>query len=235
MTTLELSTAPSFSPALFLPGEDELPADDNQTMETQRHKMQMDLLIEGLDTWLEPRADGYVGGNMFIYFSQAQIKSQDFKGPDFFAVTDVPKRERKSWVIWEEEKAPDVVIELLSPSTADEDKTTKKAVYQTKLRVPEFYWYDPFNPDDFAGFSLISGHYQPMELSPQGWLSSESLGLVLRPWPGIYRGVEAVWLRWATLEGEILPTGWERAAQESQRAELLAAKLKELGVDPDLI
>lgn len=154
MTALELPTAPTLPPDLFLPGEDELPADDNQTMETQRHKIQMDLLIESLDTWLGAREDGYVGGNMFIYFSQAQIKSQDFKGPDFFAVTDVPKRERKSWVVWFEEKAPDVVIELLSPSTADEDKTHKKSVYQTKLRVPEFYWYDPFEPEDFAGFTL---------------------------------------------------------------------------------
>lgn len=71
---------------------------------------------------------------------------------------------------------------------------------------------------------------------------SESLRLVLLRWPGVYREVEAVWLRWATLTGEILPTGWERAAQEAQRAErehhraeLLAAKLKELGVDPDAL
>jgi Uma2 family endonuclease len=37
-------------------------------------------------------------------------------------VLDVPRRERKSWVVWEEEKAPDVVIELLSESTAKKDK-----------------------------------------------------------------------------------------------------------------
>ncbi|MFM7441321.1 MAG: Uma2 family endonuclease, partial [Snowella sp.] len=85
-----------------LPNQDQLPYDDGETMETQRHKLQMDLLIEGLDIWLEQREDGYVGGNMFIYFSQAQLKNQDFKGPDFFAVTGVSKKERKSWVVWEE-------------------------------------------------------------------------------------------------------------------------------------
>jgi Uma2 family endonuclease len=81
---------------------------------------------------LAERQDGYVGGNMFIYFSQAQIKTQDFKGPDFFAVIGVPKRERKSWVVWQEEKTPDVVIELLSPSTAQYNKTEKKRFIRTK-------------------------------------------------------------------------------------------------------
>ena len=70
---------------------------------------------------------------MFVYFSTAQLKNQDFKGPDFFAVLGVPKGERKSWVTWEEGKAPDVVIELLSESTAQIDKTEKKQIYQDKL------------------------------------------------------------------------------------------------------
>ena len=234
---------------LLLPGQDQLPSDDNQTMETQRHKMQMDLLIEGLDSWLEQRAEGYVGGNMFIYYSQAQIKSQDFKGPDFFAVTGVPNRERKSWVVWQEEKAPDVVIELLSESTAQYDKTEKKQVYQDKMRVSEYYWYDPWNPEDFAGFSLNHGQYEPKPFNEQGWLLSHALGLALIRWTGTYRGVNTTWLRWATLDGDLLATGKElaqqaqqqadqaqqQADQAQQRAKLLADKLRELGVDPDAL
>ncbi|MFM7441319.1 MAG: Uma2 family endonuclease [Snowella sp.] len=202
-----------------LPNQDQLPCDDGEPMETQRHKLQMDLLIEELDTCLEQREDGYVGGNMFIYSSQAQLKNQDFKGPDFFAVTGVSKKERKSWVVWEEEKAPDVVIELLSTSTSNFDKTEKKQIYQNKMRVSEYFWYDPFNSEDFAGFSLNNGVYQPLISNDQGWLISQSLGLALVRWSGSYRGVTAVWLRWATLEGEVLPTGHELAQQESQRAE----------------
>ena len=222
----------------ILPNQDQLPCDDGEPMETQRHKLQMDLLIEGLDTWLEQREDGYVGGNMFIYFSQAQIKNQDFKGPDFFAVTGVSKKERKSWVVWEEEKAPDVVIELLSASTANFDKAEKKQIYQNKMRVSEYFWYDPFNSDDFAGFSLNNGIYQPIVFNEQRYLISQCLGLALIRWSGTYRGVTAVWLRWATLQGQILPTGRElaererlRAEQEHQRAEKLAKKLRSLGVD----
>jgi Uma2 family endonuclease len=231
--TLATIPVPTEEAVLLLPGEDQLPSDDNETMETQRHKMQMDLLIESLDSWLAERQDGYVGGNMFIYFSQAQIKTQDFKGPDFFAVIGVPKRERKSWVVWQEEKAPDVIIELLSPSTAQYDKTEKKTVYQDKMRVSEYYWYDPWNPEDFVGFNLNHGQYEPKLFNEQGWLISESLNLALGRWSGTYRSVEATWLRWVTLEGKILPTGQESAQQERRRADSLAAKLQELGVDPD--
>ncbi|HEY9674986.1 MAG TPA: Uma2 family endonuclease, partial [Waterburya sp.] len=104
------------------PTQAELPYDDGIPMESARHKAQMDLLIDALIPWLEKREDGYVGGNMFVYYSLAQVRNKDFKGPDFFAVLGVPKGERKSWVVWEEGKAPDVVIELLSESTAAADE-----------------------------------------------------------------------------------------------------------------
>lgn len=85
----------------------------------------MELLINGLTPWLAQRSNGYVRGNMFVYFSIAQVRNQDFREPDFFAVLGIPKKKRKSWVVWEEEKAPDVVIELLSKSTAQLDKNEK--------------------------------------------------------------------------------------------------------------
>jgi TATA-box binding protein (TBP) (component of TFIID and TFIIIB) len=40
-------------------------------------------------------------------------------------------------------------------------------------------------------------------------------------------------LRWCDQEGKVIPTGAERAETEHQRAELLAQKLRELGIDPD--
>jgi Uma2 family endonuclease len=88
METLTLTQSTQLT---ALPTQDELPCDDGVPMETQRHKFQMDLLMDTLLPWLEQREDGYVGGNMFVYFSAAQIKKQDFKGPDFFAVLGVPK------------------------------------------------------------------------------------------------------------------------------------------------
>lgn len=243
------------------PTQDELPADDGEPMETQRHIMQMSLLIETLEYWLKDRDNGYVSGNMFVYFSMAQVRGEYFRGPDFFAVLNVPKKERKSWVVWEEGKAPDVIIELLSSSTAHHDKTQKKLVYQNQLRAPEYYWFDPWNAEDWAGFVLRDGRYQPLELDTHDRYVSLNLQLALIRWSGTYREVNTTWLRWATLEGQLLPTREElvkqaeqqamqaehnleqekqrvaqteqRANQAEQRAEQLAAKLRALGINPD--
>jgi hypothetical protein len=42
----------------------------------------MELLLDGLLPWLEAREDGYVGGNMLVYYSLEQVKIKDYKGPD---------------------------------------------------------------------------------------------------------------------------------------------------------
>jgi Uma2 family endonuclease len=202
------------------PGQDDLPCDDGEPMETQRHKLQMDLLIDGLTIWLDQRSDGYVNGNMFVYYSMEQVRNRDFKGPDFFAVLGVPKGERKSWVSWEEGKAPDVVIELLSDSTAEYDRTQKKQIYQDQMRVSEYYWFDPFRPEDLAGFVMQHGVYQPIAPISQNRLISPALDLALVRWEGIYKKIPAVWLRWASLSGEVLPIAEEIAEQERERAVL---------------
>jgi Uma2 family endonuclease len=201
------------------PTQAELPDDDCMSMESQRHKLQMDLLIDALIPWLTQREDGYIGGNMFVYFSLAQLNNQDFRGPDFFAVLDVPKGERRSWVVWEEGKAPDIVIELLSQSTAQTDKNGKKLIYQNQLRVPEYFWFDPFNPDDFAGFSLQNGVYQPILPNQENHLLSKVFGFYLILWSGNYQGVDATWLRWADSTGQLLPVPEEIVYQERQRVE----------------
>ncbi|HYW21410.1 MAG TPA: Uma2 family endonuclease [Nodularia sp. (in: cyanobacteria)] len=202
------------------PTQAELPYDDGIPMESARHKAQMDLLIDALIPWLAEREDGFVGGNMFVYYSLAQVRNKDFKGPDFFVVLGVPQGERRSWVVWEEGKAPDLVIELLSNSTASADKNEKKLIYQNQMRVPEYFWYDPFNPEDVAGFSIQKGVYQPMIVNAQNQLVSQSLGLALQLWQGNYQGINATWLRWAKLAGDLLPTPEEKQRQRADKAEL---------------
>jgi hypothetical protein len=130
----------------------------------------------------------------------------------------------------------------LSESTANQDKIEKKQIYQDKLRVNEYFWYDPFNPEDLAGFVLVDGLYEPIQPNEQGWLISNRLGLALVRWQGDYKGVTAVWIRWATLEGVILPTPQEvaqeaqqKAEEAQQKAERLAAKLRELGINPESV
>jgi Uma2 family endonuclease len=236
-----------------LPGEDDLPYSDGIPMESQFHVLQMLLLIETLTRFWSDRQDFFVGGNMFIYFSQERIRRSDFLGPDVFVVMDVPRRLRKSWIVWQEGKGPDCVIELLSESTATTDRTTKKRIYQSELRVPDYFWFDP-ETLEFQGFTLRNALYEPLLADEEGALLVESLGLKLRRWRGAYQGLEADWLRWTDLEGELLHTPEEHAAeaaaraaqleeraadaearvqQERHRAERLAARLRALGVGVD--
>jgi Uma2 family endonuclease len=200
-------------------------------METARHRQQMTLLIETIQTWLVARPDGYAGGNMFIHFSLEQVRNQDFRGPDFFLVLGVPKKERKSWVVWEEGKGPDVVIELLSESTAEIDKTEKKRIYQNQLRVLEYFWYDPFEPSDLAGFKLDDGAYKPLPFDNQDRLISPLLGLSLVRWQGVFENVEAIWLRWASLDGKLLPTEHEVAEQIAEEASQQVSEARRLADD----
>ncbi len=98
-----------------LPGEHELPYSDGEPMESQRHADQLQLLSLPLREYCKERTDFFVGTDMFVYFSPVQVKSHDFKGPDVFVVLGVKKRERLSYVLWEENNhAPNVIIELLS-------------------------------------------------------------------------------------------------------------------------
>lgn len=220
------------------PTQDELPYDDGEPMETLRHRQQMNLLIDPLYPWLRDHYPGgsFVNGNMFVYYSLAQVRNQDFKGPDVFVALDVERgRDRKSWVVWEEGKAPDLVIELLSPTTAEYDKTIKKRIYQDQLKIDEYYWYDPYNPEDLAGFKRIDGVFRPLEPDAEGRLLSPRLGLLLIRWPGVFQEVDATWLRWATPAGTLLPTEHERwlqaqaqAEQARQRAETAEAELARL-------
>lgn len=182
------------------------------------------MLIETLELAWTDRYDFYVGGNMFVYFSPDQVRAYDFRGPDFFVVLDVPRKERKSWVTWEEGKGPDVVIELVSASTAEQDKHQKKLIYQNRLRVPDYFWYDPFS-GDWAGFTLQAGKYVPLNPDTENRLVSQQLDLALIRWDGLYQGIEARWLRWMTLDGALLLTSQEVADREQQRAEDLATLL----------
>lgn len=88
-------------------------------MESDLHRQQMDLLIDCLEWWWRDRNDFYASGNLTIYFSPDQIKSRDFRGPDFFVVLGTERKPRKSWILWAENgKYPNVIVEILSESTA---------------------------------------------------------------------------------------------------------------------
>jgi Uma2 family endonuclease len=211
--------------ALLFPPSDLL--SDEPPLETYLHLQQMMLLLKSLDWWWRDRNDYFSAGNLTVYYSPRQRRSEDFRGPDFFVVLETERQPRKSWVVWEEDgKYPNVIVEILSETTAATDKNLKKQIYQDSFRTPDYFWFEP-DTLEFAGFHLLDGQYQPLEPNAQGWLWSQQLEL--------YLGVHQKQLRFFTPEGQLVPTPEEVAQQETQRAERLAAKLRELDIDPDTI
>ncbi|MBT9313984.1 Uma2 family endonuclease [Leptothoe spongobia] len=197
---------------------------DEPTLETDLHLRQMLLLIASLEWLWQDRNNFFVSGNLTVYFSPRQLKSRDFRGPDFFVVLGTERRSRKSWIVWEEEgKYPNIIVEILSESTAKTDRETKKQLYQDTFRTPEYFWFDP-DSLEFCGFVLMAGTYQPIELNENGYFWSQQLEL--------YLGLHDSKLRFFTPAGDLVLSPEEAALKEKKRANRLEAKLKELGIDP---
>ena len=94
----------------------ELPTEDGVPLESNWHRIEMNLLIDSIHYHWRQRSDYFAGGNMFIYFSAEQVRNRDYRGPDFFVVTGVDgSRERGAWIVWEENgRYPNVIIEPVS-------------------------------------------------------------------------------------------------------------------------
>jgi Uma2 family endonuclease len=211
---------------------------DEPPLESNLHLRQILILIECLEWLWSDREDFFATGNLTIYYSPNQKKSEFFRGPDFFVVKGTTRNQnRRSWVVWQEEgKYPNVIIEILSESTAAVDRDEKKRIYQDTFRTPDYFWFDPVTLE-FQGFTLVSGTYEPIEPNQEGGLWSEQLGLYL----GIYEGK----LRYFTPDGQLVLTPEEAARQEReqkeyecqqkelalQQVEALRARLLELGID----
>jgi len=252
-TTQEIDLVKDISDEIIFPNGDIY--SNEPPLETEIHLRQIILLWQCLELLWQERKDFYVAGNLTIYYSKNQLKSEDFRGPDLFVVLGTQRKTRKSWVVWEEEgKYPNFILEIISPTTAKTDLGLKLQIYQDTFRTPNYFLYNPYTLE-LIGFHLVEGTYQPIEANNQGHLRSQQLGLYL----GVYEEV----LRLFTAEGELVPTEREVAqqAQEKafsaeqkalsaeqkaelevqktleaqQKAERLAAKLRELNIDPDLI
>src|SRR5208283_1300190 len=92
------------------------PTSDGKPMaETDRHRQQMFELIGSLQAFYATQPNVYVSGNLLIFYVPGNRRRHI--SPDVFVVKGVAKRERLNYLVWEEAKGPDVVIELTSSST----------------------------------------------------------------------------------------------------------------------
>lgn len=206
----------------------DLPIEDGEPLESAWHRAEISLLIDSLAQAWGDRTDYYTGGNMFVYFSEEQVRSRDYRGPDFFVVKGVDGTVRRdAWIVWQENgRYPDLIIELLSPSTAELDKTTKKHLYERTFRTPEYFGYDPASQELF-GWRLADGEYIPLEKDENGRLWSKELQFWLGLWEGQYQNLNELWLRYFDEEGQVVPTAAEAAEGEISRLREELARLTE--------
>ena len=147
-----------------------------------------------LDRYYQDREDVYVVGNLLVYYQKAPpgqpISAAKSVSPDLMVVLGAPKHVRSSYVLWQEPKAPDFVLEIASASTYRSDRGEKRATY-AGMGVSEYWQYDPvgsYLDPPLLGFRLVEGRYVPIPaLALAGGLlalRSEVLGLELHLRPG---------------------------------------------------
>jgi Uma2 family endonuclease len=202
---------------------------DGVPLESQWHVLQIGLLLELLTYWFRDRDDYYAGGNMFIYFSEEQARNRDYRGPDFFYVNGARRLPlRPYWAVWKEDgRYPDLIIELLSPTTVNEDRTTKKTLYERTFHTAEYFCYDPQSAQ-LEGWRLgPRQRYRSIRPNDLGRMEAEEVGLWLGTWKGEYQAYEAVWLRFFDADGRVVPTRAEAAEAEVKRLNALLAVVQQ--------
>ena len=87
-------------------------SDGRLMAETDDHRELMAALIQTLKSRYAADPDVYVSGNLLVYYVPGNKRRR--LAPDVFVVRGVPKHNRDYYLLWEEGKPPEVVIELTS-------------------------------------------------------------------------------------------------------------------------
>jgi Uma2 family endonuclease len=162
--------------------EIDYPTGDGKPMaETELHLNDTMDVIQTLGDYFEPDPMVYVAGNMLVFYEEGDRRKH--VAPDVFVVRGVEKKknERGNYLIWKEKRPPDLVMEITSKSTRNEDKKSKWALYRDILKVFEYFLFDPtedYLKPPLQGFRLVAGDYVPIE-PVAGRLPSLVLGLHL--------------------------------------------------------
>lgn len=208
----------------------EYPTRDGRPMgETEVHRDDMIALIEALKRHYADNPRVCVSGNLLIFYVEGDKRRH--VSPDVFVALGVERRRRDNYLIWEEGKAPDFVIELTSKSTSTEDTDKKFELYRDVLKVREYFLFDPYQEylkPPFRGYRLIEGQYRPIE-PVAGRLPSEVIslhlerdGMELR----LYNPATGAWLD-TDLEAYRREAEARRGAEETARRDAEARRIAE--------
>jgi len=203
------------------------PESDGKPMADNTKQFRWIVTLEGgFEALFRDREDVFVAGDLFWYPVEGRPDIR--MAPDVMIVFGRPKGDRPSYKQWEEENiAPQVVFEVLSPSNSLLEMA-KKLEFYDRYGVEEYYLYDP-ETGDFTGW--IRGEDGRLRVIDeiQGWVSPR-LGVCFEIEDGELRVIRPDRQRFMTyLELQ------QQAEHERQRAAKLAQRLRELGIDPEQI
>jgi hypothetical protein len=143
---------------------------------------------------------------------------------------------RRSFLAWREPIEPVIAFEYVSFEDGGErDRTPEDGkfwIYEHWLR-PGYYGIFDVDVGQLEVHRLVGDRFEQMEPNAAGRYPIEPLGVELGVWRGSFQVMTTFWMRWFDAKGNLLPTDAERADRERELKEKFAAKLRELGHDPD--
>jgi Uma2 family endonuclease len=216
------------------------PSSDGQPMAESTIQYKLIVKIkEGCESLFKDDQNVFVAADLLWY--PVEERPDISQAPDVMVVFGRPKGDRLSYIQHREDNiTPQVVFEIRSHNDSQTQMNQKLSFYY-RHGVEEYYVYDP-QRNELEGWQIIERRLEVIE-PMEGWISPR-LGVRFELGSDgleIYRPDGEKFLSYAELEEQRaldrqrLQQETQRAEQEAQRAERLAAKLRELNIDPDSI
>ncbi len=203
-------------------------SDGKPVGETEFHVMALVHLYQSLKHFFRNHPDVCTIADMLLYYEKGNTRA--FKVPDVMVIKGVDKYPRRIFKLWEEKAVPCVIFEITSKSTVAED--IAKSLLYASLGVREYVLFDPMREyieDGLLGYRLDGMTYRPIAQDEEGNLFSKELGLILKQEGHLLRLYDPDTGRPVpSLDEAVL-----KAEDESRKATRLAAKLREMGIDPE--
>jgi Uma2 family endonuclease len=213
--------------------EIEYPDSDGQPMSDNTLQFKWIVLIkEGLEVQFIDDANVFVAGNLLWYAVEGKPRKRG--APDVFVAFGRPKGERGSYKQWQEGGiAPQVVFEVQSPGNRP-GKMERKFQFYQKYGVEEYYLY---NPDNGVLKGWRRRGRELKKIARMTGFVSPRLGIRFEPG----KGPDSLTIIGRNGEPFITPVEMSRRRNQAEqraetaehRAERYAAKLRELGIEPD--
>jgi Uma2 family endonuclease len=219
-------------PRACLPSAEDLPDSDDTPVDNQLQHLIPGLLEMILAHVWSERMDWFFGVDMGIYYDPYQPAI----APDGFLSVGVPRiideDLRLSYLLWEEQAIPILVLEVVSQTRRGE-YTTKKNFY-AEMGILYYVVYNPLRKrkPKLEVYQLENGQYQLLAGEPV-WLSN--LGLGIGREIGIYQGIKREWLYWYDERGKRYLTPEEELRSAQERNKKLEEHLLSLGIDLDAL